>query len=590
MRIALLLLLAVPPVALGQAGRFLLAAGEVTVVRGAQEIRAATGTAVEPGDTIRIGPRSNVQLRMSDQQIISLRASTVFRIDDYSYAGSGDETNRSIFSLVRGGMRTVGGAIARQHSSEAFLRAAARPDASGPQPAAEEKKPESDRKMVDLAKAPLRRVAGALTPMRHAVRVPMATIGVRGTHYTVVHCDNDCAAGAGSSAPNGTYGGVSDGLIEVFNNRDQQQFGANSFFYVATAESSIQSLIGPPAFLYDRLEGQDRNRGLRSVESSVTMARSGLNAESRPSEAPVPPRLPAFVVTEVRTEAGAVAVVPGAPARPAPSAVAPVTPVPLPPVAVNTAFLSAFSNAAGGPNTAGAFVDASALALQDVGGGIVLLASFNVPAGSTVDKATGAYSGAGASVANQSFPNALNAYWGLWFDGTVTDATGTTTVAAGKPFFHYLVGPNTPPEVIAAKRGSFGFDLVQNTFSATNNLGEFALPITGRMATIDFDNRQVTFDPVRFAFPSGQAWTFGATNPAPIVIGAAGASVRASATGSCASSPTPGCGGPAQLDRTAIFKGPVGDHLGVAFQAHTLSGPAASLQGTKILTCNPSPC
>ena len=46
MRALLLVLLAVPTLALAQAGRFLLAAGEVTVARGTQSLPASIGTAV----------------------------------------------------------------------------------------------------------------------------------------------------------------------------------------------------------------------------------------------------------------------------------------------------------------------------------------------------------------------------------------------------------------------------------------------------------------------------------------------------------------------------------------------------------------
>lgn len=109
MRTILLVLLLAPSLACAQAGRLLLAAGDVIIVRGAQEIRATAGTALQSGDTIRVGPRSNAQLRMSDESIIALRADTLFRIDEYAYAGPNDESSRGIFSLVKGGMRTVGG-------------------------------------------------------------------------------------------------------------------------------------------------------------------------------------------------------------------------------------------------------------------------------------------------------------------------------------------------------------------------------------------------------------------------------------------------------------------------------------------------
>src|SRR5438876_3069214 len=192
----LLILLSAPGLALAQAGRFLLAVGDVAVARGQAEIRAATGTLVQSGDTIRVGPASNAQIRMTDESIVGLRPDTVFRIDAYEYSGQAEP--RSIFSLLKGGFRTVTGAIGRLHNRE-----------------------------------------------RYAVRTPTATIGIRGTHYTVVHCDNDCGGADRGSIANGTYGGVTDGRIEVVNQTGEHEFAANTFFYVASAGTAPQNLIAP---------------------------------------------------------------------------------------------------------------------------------------------------------------------------------------------------------------------------------------------------------------------------------------------------------------------------------------------------------
>jgi len=75
--------------ALAQAGRFLLAVGDVVVARGQDEIRAATGTVVQSGDTIRVGPASNAQIRLTDESIVGLRPGTLFRLDEFAYSGQG---------------------------------------------------------------------------------------------------------------------------------------------------------------------------------------------------------------------------------------------------------------------------------------------------------------------------------------------------------------------------------------------------------------------------------------------------------------------------------------------------------------------
>jgi hypothetical protein len=579
MRAALLLLLLAPALSFAQAGRFLLSVGEVTLVRGNQEIRAVPDTAVEPGDTIRVGERSSVQLRMSDQSIISLRANTEFRIDEYAFRG--DDSDRSVFSLLKGGMRTVGGAIARQQSG-ALVRTAARPEQpSGPQPTAEDKKPrdESERKAVGAISAPLRAVAGALAPTRHAVRVPTATIGIRGTHYTLVHCNNDCferrrtslasmllaqsdaaSPGLGNLAPNGTYGGVSDGLIGVVNNQDDKEFGANSFFYVASADSPVQSLIGPPSFLYDRLDAQDRNRGQTPKETTANMPNSGLNAESRPSDPPIPPRPPLFVVTEQRTQTGALAVVPGDPGTIIPPLVAPTT-----------AFLSAFTNANGGPDTVAAFVDSSALTIDTTDG--VNFLAFSVPAGSTSSAATGAYSGTTGGPIDEKTSNPLGAIWGRWVAGNATDASGPTTLSSLNNF-HYLVGPNTPPEVIAAKTGTFSFLNVGGTPVTYNESTAFG-GFSGSF-DVNFTSRTVTSSSLGFSFPN-QTWSFSDVSTPIVISPGKGAYIEAMTPGTCSGGRC-ATSTPAQLSMRGAFMGPVGDHLGVSFNARAGTASAQTVQ------------
>ena len=66
-----------------------------------------------------------------------------------------------------------------------------------------------------------------------------------------------------------------------------------------------------------------------------------------------------------------------------------------------------------------------------------------------------------------------------------------------------------------------------------------------------------------------------------------GAFIDLVVSGTCSGS-TCATSTPAVMGMTGIFMGPLGDHLGVAFQARTTSGPAASAQTTKILSCAPS--
>src|SRR3989449_970678 len=504
----LLILLSAPGLALAQAGRFLLAVGEVAVARGQAEIRAATGTLVQSGDTIRVGPASNAQIRMTDESIVGLRPGTVFRIDAYEYSGQAEP--RSIFSLLKGGFRTVTGAIGRLHNRE-----------------------------------------------RYAVRTPTATIGIRGTHYTVVHCDNDCGGADRGSISNGTYGGVTDGRIEVVNQTGEHEFAANTFFYVASAGTAPQNLIAPPNFLYDRLEGQARSRGNQGNESSETLARSGLNAESRPSEVPPPPQPSSFIVTEQKNSSGQPAVLAAASAL---------------------GFAGAWTSATGGANSVAGFVSNEMLTRTGSGTSQTLTA-FNIPG-----TASGAVTALGPINQFGGFDpgdGSVNANWGVWASGSITDGVGTTSIPDGA---HYIFGNLTPPEVIAARTGTLSM-IASGGTTPTSNIGPFSSG-TYPTLSLDFNTRSVQV--------GGFIWSFGVSkfdfspggSGAIFVVPGRGAGVNASLTTGTFSDAA-GSAAPATAAISGAFFGPAGDHLGVGIgvtSTGVTGGAPVSGQGVRIYT------
>ncbi|HVC12325.1 MAG TPA: FecR family protein [Burkholderiales bacterium] len=192
------------------AGRVLIAAGEVTILRGAQTIAAQSGTEVQSGDTVQLGSRSNAQLLLTDNSIIALRPETTFRLAQYHYTGQSAPGENAFLALLKGGMRTLTGII------------------------------------------------GHIRHEEYHVTTPTATIGIRGTNYALVQCDNNCRNADGSLAPNGTYGAITFGRISVTNRTGEHVFGANQFFTVAGQNTPPQQLIGPPPFLQDTLQGRGR--------------------------------------------------------------------------------------------------------------------------------------------------------------------------------------------------------------------------------------------------------------------------------------------------------------------------------------------
>ena len=178
--------------------------------------------------------------------------------------------------------------------------------------------------------------------------------------------------------------------------------------------------------------------------------------------------------------------------------------------------------------------------------------------------------------------NSIGAHWGRWDSGSTTDEGGTHSITAANQF-HYLYGPVTPPEVVAAKSGSFAMNLVGGT-TPTNNNAEFGTFIAAAL-TVDFTARTLTVPPVSITGFTNQSWSFnGGTTPIRFAAGK-GAFIEQIVSGSCTGSNCSVVG--ANLGQRGIFMGPNGDHLGIAFQARTISG-VSSTQTTKIFSCSPS--
>ncbi len=193
-------------------GLVLMTAGETSALREGRVVPLKFGASIEGRDTLQTGPRSNLQVRLSDESILSLREQTQLRIEDYKYAGKPDGSESAIFQLVKGAFRTVTGLIGRADNS------------------------------------------------RYAVRTPSATIGIRGTMYAAGVCDKDCFNADGSAAPDGLYGmviGQSHGTnkLALTNKAGETIVRQGQVFFVASDSAAPELLLEPPAHLIDKLAG-----------------------------------------------------------------------------------------------------------------------------------------------------------------------------------------------------------------------------------------------------------------------------------------------------------------------------------------------
>ena len=139
-------------------GRVILSVGDVNLVRDGRSSPLGLGAGIRSGDRIITGGASNAQVRFNDTGIVALRPDTDFGVDEYNFRGQLDGSERALFSLLKGGMRTITG------------------------------------------------VVGKLNQQNYRIRTATATIGIRGTHFNLVQCNENCKNADGSTAPDGTYG------------------------------------------------------------------------------------------------------------------------------------------------------------------------------------------------------------------------------------------------------------------------------------------------------------------------------------------------------------------------------------------------
>ena len=163
------------------------------------------------GDTLITSENSYTQIRMKDGALLSLRPKTRLQIKEYAFNGKEDGTERSFMDLLSGGLRTITGYIGHRNKQN------------------------------------------------YRVRTPVATIGIRGTHYGLLVCSDGACQDNDEPLDDGVYGGVVDGSIEVSNDSGSHVFNNDQFFYVASnTQSPVETLAPPPIFhgKADRLAGR----------------------------------------------------------------------------------------------------------------------------------------------------------------------------------------------------------------------------------------------------------------------------------------------------------------------------------------------
>lgn len=95
------------------AGRVTFVIGDVTAISSNGTKRVlAKGELLNSGERLETG-KGRLQIRFTDGSLLSLQPNTVFGLDNYTYARNKPQDGNLVFNFVRGGMRTISGAIGR---------------------------------------------------------------------------------------------------------------------------------------------------------------------------------------------------------------------------------------------------------------------------------------------------------------------------------------------------------------------------------------------------------------------------------------------------------------------------------------------
>lgn len=184
----LLLLAALPQEALALTGEITHLAGAVIARRiDGQSRILSIRSAVNEGDLLLTAENSYARVKFTDGAEVVLRPATQLKIEAYRYEERAPERDNVLLSLIKGGMRAVTGLLARRN------------------------------------------------PGKVAVAVPSATIGIRGTNFGALFCNNDCAnvpTPTGAPPANGLHVDVADGRIVVSTQAGEREFAVGQFGYV----------------------------------------------------------------------------------------------------------------------------------------------------------------------------------------------------------------------------------------------------------------------------------------------------------------------------------------------------------------------
>ena len=181
--------------------------GQITHLSGTLSAKRADGSTkllsvkseVQDGDTLGTESETYARIKFVDDGEVVMRPGTQIKINNYSYTAGKPESDNMILSMFKGGLRAVTGLIGKR-----------------------------SREKVSF-------------------QTDTATIGIRGTHFGALLCQNDCGGvptTGGTPPPNGLHVDVSNGAIVMSNGAGSVLINAGQFGFVVS--SGALPVIVPP--------------------------------------------------------------------------------------------------------------------------------------------------------------------------------------------------------------------------------------------------------------------------------------------------------------------------------------------------------
>ena len=209
-------------------GLILSTSGNVTAqAEDGTERRLRRRSPLYEGDTVITAVRSRAQIRFNDNGLVALQPETSFFVEEHTFNGQEDGSESAVYRLFRGGLQAITGLIGNTNKS------------------------------------------------RYRFETPLATIGLRGTHWAATYCSTAC----NGLAP-GLYGGVVEGGIDVCNAGGCEAVDQDGYFYVEDQNTSPRALVRKPSVvLEDTTSGRDEEEEEEEEENSEEGSEDGDGGE-----------------------------------------------------------------------------------------------------------------------------------------------------------------------------------------------------------------------------------------------------------------------------------------------------------------------